>query len=284
MEPDRGRPIARTRKARRAAAISADYFWTRVGSSNVPSVPEFPRLSFRLSEFFSAEFVIPEFRCILWPMSTDYCVFALWFQAAVVPDGNTYLGLRASEWIMIAAILVGPILAVVTQFIWQKVRARRDQKVWVFSNLMINRHAPLTPDFVKAANYIDVIFFKNQKVRDRWKTLLAHLSSEAYKPENYTPAAFERFRDLLAELLAEMAKDLGYQFDYTHIKENAWNPSSHGQEFEESIQLRRALLALVEGKGSLNVVVAPHPSLMAQAAPAQTPATAAQPAQPAQQL
>lgn len=201
------------------------------------------------------------------------------------PDSATHWGLKASEWIMIVAIVVGPILAVVTQFIWQRLRAKRDQKLWVFSTLMINRHAPLTPDFVKAANYIDVVFYNNQKIRDRWKTVLAHLSSEAYKPENYTPAAFEKFRDLLAELLAEMAKDLGYQFDYTHIKENAWNPSLHGQEFEENIKLRRALLALVEGTGSINVVVRPHPSLLqqaapAQAAPAQAPAVAPQPPAP----
>src|SRR5260221_75774 len=116
----------------------------------------------------------------------------------------TFLGLKASEWIMIVAILVGPILAVVTQFVWQKIRVKRDQKLWVFSTLMINRHAPLTPDFVKAANYIDVVYFKYPKIRARWKTVLTHLSSDAYKPENFTPAVFETFRDLLAELLADM--------------------------------------------------------------------------------
>jgi len=213
--------------------------------------------------------------------------FLLLFQQPVPATevSATYLGLKASEWIMIAAILVGPILAVVTQFIWQKMRQERDQKLWVFSTLMINRHAPLTPDFVKAANYIDVVFYKNQKVRERWKTVLDHLSSDAYKPANFTPAAFEKFRDLLAELLAEMAKDLGYQYDYTHIKENAWNPTQHGQEFEDNIKLRKGLLGLVEGTGILNVAVMPHPSLVqqaapAQAAPAQAPAAAPQPSAP----
>ncbi len=192
----------------------------------------------------------------------------------------TYLGLKASEWIMIAAIIVGPILAVATQFIWQKVRQKHDQKMWIFSTLMINRHAPLTIDFVKAANYIDVVFYKNQKIRDRWKTVLAHLASDAYKPENYTPAAFEKFRDLLAELLADMAEDLGYEYDYTHIKENAWNPTQHGQEFEEGIKLRKGLLASFDPAGGINVVVRPHPGLVQQAAPA--PAAPAQPPPPVQ--
>jgi hypothetical protein len=186
-------------------------------------------------------------------------------------------GLKPSEWIMIAAIIIGPILAVVTQLVWQKLRQKRDQKLWVFNNLMIHRHVPLNLDFVKAANFIDVAFYKNQKVRERWKTVLAYLCSDAYKPENYTPAAYEKFRDLLAELLTEMAKDVGYSFDFTHIKENAWHPSLHGQEFEENIKLRKALLGLVEGRSSLNVVVAPHPGMFqpAPAIPAQ-PAAASQ--------
>ncbi len=179
---------------------------------------------------------------------------------------------------MIAAILVGPILAVVTQFIWQRFRAKRDQKLWVFGTMMSLRGVPLNPDFIKAVNFIDVVFYDNKKIRDRWKTVLAHLCSDAYKPENFVPAAFEKFRDLLAELLAEMAKDLGYNFDYTHIKENAWNPSLHGQEFEENIKIRKALLASFDPAGGIHVVVRPHPGL--QAAPAQAPAAAPQPPGP----
>jgi hypothetical protein len=190
----------------------------------------------------------------------------------------TYLGLKPSEWIMIVAIVVGPILAVVTQLVWQKMRLKRDQKLWVFSTMMSLRAVPLNPDFIKAVNFIDVVFYNNKKIRDRWKAVLAHLSSDAYKPENFTPAAFERFRDLLAELLAEMAKDLGYNFDYTHIKENAWTPTLHGQEFEENIKLRKALLASFDAAGGIHVVVRPRPVL--QAAPAQAPAAAPQPPAP----
>src|SRR2546422_4716771 len=97
----------------------------------------------------------------------------------------TYLGLKPSEWIMIAAILVGPILAVVTQFVWQIYRQKHDQKFWVFNTMMSMRGFPLNPDFIRAVNSIDVVFFKNQKIRDRWKDVLEHLSSDAYKPENF---------------------------------------------------------------------------------------------------
>jgi hypothetical protein len=191
-----------------------------------------------------------------------------------VSNLGAHWGLKASEWITIVAIILGPIMAVVTQFIWQRFRTKRDLKTWVFGTMMSTRATPYHADFVRAVNYIDVVFYKNEKVRDRWKTVLAHLSSDAYKQQNYTPAAFETFKDLLAELLAEMAKDLGYEFDHTHIKNSAWHPSLHGWEFEENIQIRRKLLSLLEGNASLNVVVSPHPSLVQQAG-AQAPQTQA---------
>jgi hypothetical protein len=74
--------------------------------------------------------------------------------------------------------------------------------------------------------------------------VLTRLSSDKYKPQNYTPAAFEKFRDLHARLLSEMAQDLGYKYDYTHRKENAWNPSLYGQEFEERATWRNAAVRL----------------------------------------
>lgn len=209
--------------------------------------------------------------------------------ASAVTEALTYLGLKASEWIMIAAILVGPILAVVTQFIWQKYRQKRDLKLWVFGTMMSLRGIPLNPEFVRAVNFIDVVFYKNQKVRDRWKDVLAHLSSDAYKPENFTQQAFEKFRDLLSELLSEIAKDLGYEYDFTHFKERAWSPSWHVRADEEMAKLRKELLSAMEGAAGLNVIVRPHPSLLqpAQAAPAavpiQAPAAVPQPPAPPDQ-
>jgi len=167
----------------------------------------------------------------------------------------TYLGLKASDWIMIAAIIIGPILAVLTQLIWQLIKQKRDAKVWVFSTMMSLRGFPLNPEFIRAANSIDVVFFKNEGIRTRWKTVVGYLSSDQYKPENFTAHAFEKFRDLLAELLSDMAKDLGYGYDYTHIKEQAWTPMWHRTADEEWLKVRQGLLAALTDKGSLGVKV-----------------------------
>jgi hypothetical protein len=186
---------------------------------------------------------------------------------AVTEVPATYLGLKASEWIMIAAILVGPILAVVTQFIWQKYRQKRDQKLWVFGTLMSLRGASVSQDYVKALNFIDVVFYKNATVRAKWKTLLTHLSSEAHKAEPILPATLERTRDLQAELLVEMAKDLRFGYDFTHIKENAYYPKALGMADEEMLKLRQKLIAAL-GRGTLSVRLVEDAPAAAPAAPA----------------
>src|SRR5437588_5866481 len=84
------------------------------------------------------------------------------------------MSITPGEWITIAAILAGPIFAVVTQLTWQRWKERRDQKRWILSTLMSLRAMPLHTDYVRALNMIDVSFYKNDEVRRRWK--------EAFRP------------------------------------------------------------------------------------------------------
>ena len=200
------------------------------------------------------------------PLATLIYVLQTSTTVPAVTGANTYLGLKASEWIMIVAVVIGPVLAVITQIVVQRRKEKRDQKIWVFGTLMSLRSAMLSPDFVRALNYIDVVFYKNQKVRERWKTLLSHLASEAYKAAVIAPETIDKTRDFLAELLAEIAKDLHYQYDHTHIKENAYTPKWHGQIEEEAAALRQHGIAVLRGEASISVVVseqpAPQPSVL----------------------
>jgi hypothetical protein len=170
-----------------------------------------------------------------------------------VTEPATNLGLKTSEWIMIAAIIAGPIFAVLSQLGWQRWKEKRDKKAWVFNTLMSLRAQPLTPDYVRALNHIDVVFYKNGKVRQRWKALLEHFYSEAYNREVVEQATIDRGRDLAAELMAEMAKVLGYQYDHTHIKENAYIPKLFVFYETQGLQLLVKGAAVLEGKSSIRV-------------------------------
>lgn len=160
-----------------------------------------------------------------------------------------------SEWITIAAILLGPIFAVVTQIVWQRWKEIRDQKRFVFQTLMSLRAQPLAPDYVRALNYIDVVFFSNEKVRQRWSTLLRFFESDAYKSETIQQETFDKARDLAAELMAEMAKELGYAFDHTQIKNNAYYPKFFSTLQTQTLDILRKSNALLDGACSLKVKV-----------------------------
>jgi hypothetical protein len=181
--------------------------------------------------------------------------------ALIFAEAPTHWGLTAAEWITIAAIVVGPILAVVTQLVWQRTISKRDQKLNVFGTMMSLRGTPLHPDFIKVANFIDVLYYKNQVVRRKWGDVLAHLSSDAYKPENFNAQAFERFKDLLSELLNEMARDLGYEYDHLDFKERAWTPLWHVAADEEWAALRKGFVQALNHQSSLAITAYPLPAV-----------------------
>jgi hypothetical protein len=168
--------------------------------------------------------------------------------------------LKPIEWMTLVALVVGPMLAVGTQLWWQRRKEKRDQKIWVFSTLMSLRAAMLTPESVRAYNLIDVVFYKNLEVRERWKTLLDYLASDDWKGETVEQKILDKTKDFQAELLSEIAKDLGYKYDHTHIKQNAYYPKKYNLLDEDATKLRRLGIAVLDGKASINVVVQdPHP-------------------------
>src|SRR6266849_586600 len=81
-------------------------------------------------------------------------------------------GLTVAEWLTLAAIILGPILAVATQLLMQARKAKRDTKLWVFNTLMSYRAMILNPNFVQAFNLVDVVFYKNAEVRKKRKEFL----------------------------------------------------------------------------------------------------------------
>jgi len=72
-----------------------------------------------------------------------------------------YWGLTVAEWITVAAIILGPILAVSTQLWIQARKVKRDAKLYVFSTLMGYRAMVLHPSFVQAFNLVDVVYYQN---------------------------------------------------------------------------------------------------------------------------
>src|SRR5580698_10772304 len=83
------------------------------------------------------------------------------------------------DWITVAAIVLGPILALLAQRALDWLREKKNRRVQLYFTLMSLRAAPLHPDHVKALNSIDTIFDRDsdERIRERWRTVLQHLNS-----------------------------------------------------------------------------------------------------------
>ena len=164
-----------------------------------------------------------------------------------------------SDWMMILAVLLGPIIAVqLTRYLDNK-KEERTRKLEVFKTLMATRAYTISWDHVVALNRIDLEFdkdnMKEKAVIEAWKAYLDLLGDKEMPPEQW---AVKRI-DLLVELLHKMAQVLDYDFDKTHIKNSSYSPMAHGNIEEEQKAIRTGLIEVLEGKRPIPMAVVNWP-------------------------
>lgn len=157
----------------------------------------------------------------------------------------------AKDWLVVAATLLSPLIAVqVTKWI-ERSRQSRDEQIRIFKTLMATRAANLDPRHVESLNVIDVVFHgtsrKEVEIRRLWKQYLDHLNDRAYPRDSWGVKRVE----LLVELLHAMATFLGFDFDKTHIKNQAYYPEGYGDIEDDNTVNRKALREILTGKRSL---------------------------------
>jgi hypothetical protein len=164
-----------------------------------------------------------------------------------------------TDWLTLLAIVVGPAMAIAGQLWYQKRKERRDAKVGVFRVLMSLRNAQLSADFVTALNLIDLVFYKDEAVRERWSKLWEFLDNKENFNLPRSSEMLEKQRDLTAQLLSTMASQLGFEFDHTVLKNGAYRPQYHDDEQAEFAALRQGFVKALNDNGSLNVRVVADP-------------------------
>lgn len=165
-----------------------------------------------------------------------------------------------SDWLVIGAIIIAPILAVQIQKFIENKREKRARKMQIFRALMATRATPLYPQHVEALNMIDIEFFENKKITDAWKLLLDNFANYPKDPKdaNYQAQlnfSMEKSTDLLVDLLYEMAKYLNYTFDKVHIKRGAYIPKGHADYILDQEFIRRAFVGVLLGQVPIPIKV-----------------------------
>jgi hypothetical protein len=182
--------------------------------------------------------------------------------------------MKTAEWIMVLAVLAGPILAVQAQKWLERIREKRNQRLWVFKRLMTTRGATVSPGHVEALNAIDLEFNgrgrKDEQVRRRWREYLDQLGSLSNEPEQQQRQLetwAQRNQEHLANLLHDMGIAVGYDFDLVQIRRGIYTPRGHTTFELETQAIRRLVIDLLAGNRALPMDIRSVPSVPSSAGP-----------------
>lgn len=164
-----------------------------------------------------------------------------------------------ADWLMILAVLLGPVIAVRLTRYLDNQKEIRERKVSIFKTLMATRAYTVSWPHVEALNRIDLEFDKSHKkekeVIESWKEYLDLLNNSSIPIEQWSVKRVE----LLVELLHKMARVLDYDFDKTHIKNSSYSPRAHGETEDQQALLRRGLIEVLDGKRPLPMSISNWP-------------------------
>lgn len=171
-------------------------------------------------------------------------------------------GITISDWLMMLAVILGPILAVQIQKYIDRRKDDHDRKLKVFRDLMTTRASTLAFQHVSSLNMVGLEFNgkKYSKVVNAWKTYLDHLNSFPNDDEDLVKIWVEKKNDLLSDLLYEMGESLGFDFDKVHIKKAGYFPKAYADQEDEQNFIRRKLVDVFMKKEAIPMAVTYFPS------------------------
>jgi hypothetical protein len=173
---------------------------------------------------------------------------------------------------MVAAILLAPVFAVQVQKYTESLRERKGRKLRIFHTLMSTRAARVSPYHVEALNMIDIEFYgsrilgftwrkpSEKFVLIAWKTYLDHLNTPFNKDhqdesKNWGTKGDELFTDLLYE----MSRYLGYDFDKVYLKRSIYTPQAHFDQDQAQLIIRDSLVKILSGEQAIPMNVVSFP-------------------------
>ena len=131
-----------------------------------------------------------------------------------------YWGLKFSEWLTLAGIVLGPIIAVAITLIYESRRRKREGKNNIFKLLLNTRHMPSDGLYCVAINSIPAEFSTNKKVMEAWE---AYLNEVRYKPTPENQETHDKtMKSKQSKLIYEVGRALGYKLAESDIDLSAY--------------------------------------------------------------
>ncbi|MEH6717531.1 MAG: DUF6680 family protein [Aurantimonas endophytica] len=158
------------------------------------------------------------------------------------------------------AVFTGPIVAVKITRKGDIERERIRRKTEVLSILMRTRTIKLSFDHVSALNLIQLEFYGDDAVLNAYRAYISHLYKKGPEGSEEEASAFASDRnDLFGDLVFELGKHLGYQFDKRELQKLSYGPSGWYQDEDAVRMLRSMAIDVMAGKRTLPVSMRPVP-------------------------
>jgi hypothetical protein len=170
-------------------------------------------------------------------------------------DSTTVQNVHPSwfDWITVAALVLGPIFALLTQRVLDWLRNREATQKKIYFTLMSTRASWLSNEHVQALNSIDIVFASDKKIRELWKKCLDHLATD----ESAT-GWNETLMDLRVDLYQAIGNRLGYKYTTDYIKRGIYFPKYHGKVQENQNKMLEGFAKAVEhGKLKVEIIEPP---------------------------
>jgi hypothetical protein len=147
-------------------------------------------------------------------------VTSLLTAAVIAPSRTLYWGLQIYEWLTLAAILIGPIVAVIITLATEARRRTREQQTQTLRMLLSTRHLPSDPAYSTAINMIPIDFNRESGVMTAWNNYITTIKIRP-APEG-VDAHQQDIITKQTKLIFQMTKSLEYKLDETDIQSTAY--------------------------------------------------------------
>lgn len=163
------------------------------------------------------------------------------------------------DWITVAAIITGPVLALFAQRALDWLREKKNRRVDLYLTAMSYRATWLNPESIKALNLIDTVFDKarDEPVRAAWAAVLTQTRIPRPEKEdrNGRQQAWDaRMFDLRVDLYQLLGQAVGYDHTVDYIKNQIYYPQAHMDIELEQMQIRKQFAKAITDEG-LKVIV-----------------------------
>ena len=151
------------------------------------------------------------------------------------------------EWLTVAALIAGPVIAVLITRYWDGKREANRRKWEIFRNLMCYRKHPTSQRFVSSLNLLEVEFHDDKDVLEAWNSMYDHFCNEEPIEDNRKKVFYDKGEKLRADLLQKVAHSLGIELNSLDMLQSGYSPQGWGWDEAEQWLMRRKLSEVLEG-------------------------------------